>query len=162
MLRDEQIFVAHKASNPKKYPPSESYLADYPREGDSLNKWHSGTDVMLQVYDDCCHVTPTLSFTRPAKYMYRSISRFGDWLLSSTIDTKLSETMAASTINERQTTTEVGELPRTDSESIISESSSSSISEDEHLGHASFGTHIGKVISIKDTHAGVPPFTNHM
>ena len=29
-----------------------------------------------------CHVLPTLSFTRPAKHMYRSVSQFGAWALA--------------------------------------------------------------------------------
>lgn len=38
--------------------------------------------MQLQVWDDLCHVAPTLSFTKPAKYMYRSIAQFGAWALA--------------------------------------------------------------------------------
>ncbi|KAL8649612.1 MAG: hypothetical protein Q9210_004296 [Variospora velana] len=82
MLRDEQIYIAHKAANPAKYPPGEAYINEYPDAADIVEKWKP-TDVQLQVWDDLCHVAPTLSFTRPAKYMYRSIAQFGAWALAT-------------------------------------------------------------------------------
>ena len=81
VLRDEQIYIAHKAADPSKYPPGEMYLDEYPEARDTIAKWKP-TDVQLQVWDDLCHVAPTLSFTRPAKYMYRSIAQFGAWALA--------------------------------------------------------------------------------
>jgi len=81
ILRDEQIYLAHKAANPAKYPPSDAYIDEYPEARDLIAKWKP-TDVQLQVWDDLCHVAPTLSFTRPAKYMYRSIAEFGAWVLA--------------------------------------------------------------------------------
>lgn len=81
MLRDEQIYLAHKAANPAKYPPGESYMDEYPGAADIIAKYKP-TDVQLQVWDDLCHVAPTLSFTRPAKFMYRSIAQFGAWALA--------------------------------------------------------------------------------
>lgn len=39
------------------------------------------TLVHLAVYDSTCHVLPTLSITRPAKFMYRSAASFGLWAL---------------------------------------------------------------------------------
>ena len=81
LLRDEQIYLAHKAANPAKYPPGEAYLDEYPQARELIAKWKP-TDVQLQVWDDLCHVAPTLSFTRPAKFMYRSIAQFGAWALA--------------------------------------------------------------------------------
>ena len=81
MLRDEQIYLAHKAANPAKYPPGEAYMSGGPNEKEIVAK-HKPTDVQLQVWDDLCHVAPTLSFTRPAKLMYRSIAQFGAWALA--------------------------------------------------------------------------------
>ncbi|KAL9604647.1 MAG: hypothetical protein Q9219_000367 [cf. Caloplaca sp. 3 TL-2023] len=81
LLRDEQIYLAHKAANPAKYPPGEAYMNDYPDAPDIIQKWKP-TDVQLQVWDDLCHVAPTLSFTRPAKFMYRSFAQFGAWALA--------------------------------------------------------------------------------
>ncbi|KAL8810055.1 MAG: hypothetical protein Q9200_002888 [Gallowayella weberi] len=81
MLRDEQIYLAHKAANPSKYPPGEAYMNEYPEAAEIIAKYKP-TDVQLQVWDDMCHVAPTLSFTRPAKLMYRSIAQFGAWALA--------------------------------------------------------------------------------
>ena len=89
-LRDEQIYLAHKAANPQKYPPGDAFLDEHPhdRNRDQLGRWKP-TDVQLQVWDDLCHVAPTLSFTRPAKYMYRSIAQFGAWALARAQHTEI-------------------------------------------------------------------------
>lgn len=79
ILRDEQIYLAHKCANPAKYAPPEETLTEH---GAALLKKYKPTDVQLQVWDDLCHVAPTLSFTRPAKYMYRSVAQFGAWALA--------------------------------------------------------------------------------
>lgn len=79
ILRDEQIYLAHKCANPQRYLPADALLDDYARE--QIRKYKP-TDVQLQVWDDLCHVAPTLSFTRPAKYMYRSVAQFGAWALA--------------------------------------------------------------------------------
>ncbi|KAI4249569.1 MAG: hypothetical protein L6R42_008929 [Xanthoria sp. 1 TBL-2021] len=81
MLRDEQIYLAHKAANPANYPPGEAYMDEDPRAADIIGRYKP-TDVQMQVWDDLCHVAPTLSFTRPAKFMYRSIAQFGAWALA--------------------------------------------------------------------------------
>lgn len=80
-LRDEQFYIAHKAANPTAYPPGDKTLDEYDPKRETLHKY-PGTYVQLQVWDDLCHVAPTLSFTRPAKYMYRSIAQFGAWALA--------------------------------------------------------------------------------
>lgn len=79
ILRDEQIYLAHKCANPMKYAPPLETLSE--RDQELLEKYKP-TDVQLQVWDDLCHVAPTLSFTRPAKFMYRSIAQFGAWALA--------------------------------------------------------------------------------
>ncbi|RDA88087.1 hypothetical protein CP532_5285, partial [Ophiocordyceps camponoti-leonardi (nom. inval.)] len=79
LLRDEQIYLAHKCANPERYAPDSGRLTD---SGSDLLARYKPTDVQLQVWDDLCHVPPTLSFTRPAKYMYRSIAQFGAWALA--------------------------------------------------------------------------------
>lgn len=88
VLRDEQIYLAHKAANPSKYPPGKAYLDEHPEAREIIRKWKP-TDVQLQVWDDLCHVAPTLSFTRPAKYMYRSIAQFGAWTLARAQKTEI-------------------------------------------------------------------------
>lgn len=74
VLRDEQIYLAHKCANPSQYLPPDSNLDERARA--QIAKYKP-TDVQLQVWDDLCHVAPTLSFTRPAKYMYRAVAQFG-------------------------------------------------------------------------------------
>ena len=80
LLRDEQIYLAHKAARPLEFPPNEAYLENHPEARNFLSECKP-TYVQLQVWDDLCHVAPTLSFTKPAKHMYRSIARFGSWAL---------------------------------------------------------------------------------
>ncbi|KAL8790950.1 MAG: hypothetical protein Q9213_000375 [Squamulea squamosa] len=105
MLRDEQIYLAHKAANPAMYPPGEAYMSEYPDAADLIAKYKP-TDVQLQVWDDLCHVAPTLSFTRPAKYMYRSIAQFGAWALAKAqkIDIDIMDDDAVSVISFRSDT----------------------------------------------------------
>jgi hypothetical protein len=81
LLRDEQIYIAHKAAQPLAYlpPPSNNQTAE---EIQAQASRYKPTNVNLQVWDDLCHVGPTLSFTRPAKHMYRSIAQFGAWALA--------------------------------------------------------------------------------
>ncbi|KAH8126799.1 hypothetical protein ACSS6W_002386 [Trichoderma asperelloides] len=79
ILRDEQIYLAHKCANPAKYAPADEVLTDHGRR---LLAKYKPTYVQLQVWDDLCHVAPTLSFTSPAKYMFRSIAQFGAWALA--------------------------------------------------------------------------------
>ncbi|KAH8637217.1 hypothetical protein IG631_09052 [Alternaria alternata] len=81
LLRDEQIYLAHKAAQPLAYipPPSNNQTVESIQAQAASYK---PTNVQLQVWDDLCHVTPTLSFTRPAKHMYRSIAQFGAWALA--------------------------------------------------------------------------------
>jgi acetyl esterase/lipase len=81
ILRDEQIYLAHKAANPGKYALGDGYQAEYDPKNEVLNKYKP-TDVQLQIWDDLCHVAPTLSFTRPASFMYRSIAQFSAWALA--------------------------------------------------------------------------------
>ncbi|EGE03697.1 lipase/esterase family protein [Trichophyton equinum CBS 127.97] len=81
LLRDEQIYLAHKAANPEAYPPNDDILAKYDPDRKILSQYKP-TYVQLQVWNNICHVAPTLSFTRPAKYMYRSVAQFSAWALS--------------------------------------------------------------------------------
>ncbi|KAI9712478.1 MAG: hypothetical protein M1812_006894 [Candelaria pacifica] len=141
MLRDEQIYLAHKAANPGKYPPGQAYLDEHPAARETISKW-KGTDVVLQVWDDLCHVGPTLSFTRPAKFMYRSIAQFGAWALARAQKTEI-------------------EILDDDEVSIIS-SGSDSDSSDETANEK-----LGANGKLTDSHIGkagdpLPPFRHHM
>ncbi|KAI0870001.1 hypothetical protein GGS24DRAFT_505211 [Hypoxylon argillaceum] len=86
ILRDEQIYLAHKCADPVKYPPGDIHMDETARQ--QVSRFNP-TDVQLQVWDDLCHVAPTLSFTRPAKYMYRSIAQFGAWALARAQKTEI-------------------------------------------------------------------------
>jgi acetyl esterase/lipase len=152
MLRDEQIYLAHKAANPSKYPPGDAYLDEYPEARDIIKKWKP-TDVQLQVWDDLCHVAPTLSFTRPAKYMYRSIAQFGAWCLARAGKTEI-------------------EILDDDDVSIISTGSDTESDEgkterrEKSRAHAA-GTNGANANAIKAQQVGkagdpLPPFHNHM
>ncbi|CAJ2505445.1 Uu.00g128390.m01.CDS01 [Anthostomella pinea] len=79
ILRDEQIYLAHKCAHPEKYLPGDINMHESARK--QLARFKP-TDVQLQIWDDLCHVAPTLSFTHPAKFMYRSIAQFGAWALA--------------------------------------------------------------------------------
>ncbi|KAH6894418.1 hypothetical protein B0T10DRAFT_251577 [Thelonectria olida] len=79
ILRDEQIYLAHKCANPERYALPEEAMDEAAK---ARLAEYKPTDVQLQIWDDLCHVAPTLSFTRPAKYMYRSVAQFGAWALA--------------------------------------------------------------------------------
>ncbi|KAJ4413823.1 hypothetical protein N0V85_003406 [Neurospora sp. IMI 360204] len=79
ILRDEQIYLAHKCAHPEKYLPPEAMMDEHAW---AQLRQYPPTDVQLQVWDDLCHVAPTLSFTRPAKYQFRAIAQFGAWALA--------------------------------------------------------------------------------
>lgn len=85
LLRDEQIYIAHKAANPSAYLPNKKVMDEFDPERKIVDKYPP-THVVLQVWDDLCHVPHTLSFTRPAKYMYRSVAQFGAWALARAQD----------------------------------------------------------------------------
>ncbi|KAH8149306.1 uncharacterized protein LAJ45_06846 [Morchella importuna] len=147
VLRDEQIYLAHKAANPATYPTWEGHLADDQtgRQKASVDKWPP-TKVWLQIYDDCCHVTPTLSFTRPAKFMYRAIAHFGAWALTNATHTKI-------------------EVVEDDDISIISSSDSANFdeSEDDNSTTEPTGHKLQQRGTIRDADStNVPPFEKNM
>ncbi|ERS98067.1 hypothetical protein HMPREF1624_04845 [Sporothrix schenckii ATCC 58251] len=86
ILRDEQMYVAHKCADPAKYAGPEASLDE---EAKAQIARYPPTDVQLQVWDDLCHVATTLSFTRPAKFMFRSIAQFGAWVLARAQKTEI-------------------------------------------------------------------------
>ncbi|KAL7938473.1 Alpha/Beta hydrolase protein [Trichoderma chlorosporum] len=107
LLRDEQIYLAHKCANPRKYAPPDADLTDHGRR---LLAKYKPTYVQLQVWDDLCHVAPTLSFTSPAKYMYRSVAQFGAWALAraQNRDIEIMDDDAISVITSSGSDTEAG------------------------------------------------------
>jgi acetyl esterase/lipase len=81
LISDEQVYFAHKAANPTAFPPSDEILDRWDPDRTILNKYPP-TNVHLQVWNDVCHVPHTLAWTKPAKYMYRSVAQFGAWALA--------------------------------------------------------------------------------
>lgn len=63
LLRDEQLYIAHKAA----FPGVFGGAGEYPP-----------TKVHLQVFEHACHVLPALAWTKPAKRMARSIAGFAE------------------------------------------------------------------------------------
>ncbi|WVR08240.1 hypothetical protein IAU60_005287 [Kwoniella sp. DSM 27419] len=78
LLRDEIIYLAHKAAAPTTYPPGQLTLSQYPDQAQMVTKY-APTKVHLQIYEGCCHVVPTLSWTRSSKFMYRACANFNIW-----------------------------------------------------------------------------------
>ncbi|KAF5866659.1 hypothetical protein ETB97_010754 [Aspergillus alliaceus] len=135
-LRDEQFYVAHKAANPTAYPPNDAILDQYDPNRRTLHKY-PGTHVQLQLWDDLCHVATTLSFTHPAKYMFRSIAQFGAWALACAQGT---------------------EIDIVDDTDITPTSSNSSDSPDT----AADVTQQGAVATVGKAGDPLPPFKEHM
>ncbi|KAF8514646.1 lipase/ esterase [Hysterangium stoloniferum] len=73
VLRDEMVYLAHKAAHPDRYPINEDAKKIYPP---IRNPEMRPTFVHLQIYDDTAHVLPLFSFITPAKYCYRAITLF--------------------------------------------------------------------------------------
>ncbi|KZV82439.1 alpha/beta-hydrolase [Exidia glandulosa HHB12029] len=79
VLRDEVIYMAHRAAHPERYPIKDEIRQMYPKL-DGIESKYGPTKVHLQVYDDVCHVLPLFSFTTPAKFCYRAIATFCKWV----------------------------------------------------------------------------------
>lgn len=54
--------------------PSSITLSQYPEQKALIDKYKP-TKVHLQIHEGCCHVVPTLSWTKSAKYMYRACAK---------------------------------------------------------------------------------------
>ncbi|KAK3995807.1 hypothetical protein QBC44DRAFT_233031 [Cladorrhinum sp. PSN332] len=143
VLRDEQIYLAHKCANPSQYLPPEALMTEQARAQIAR---YQATDVQLQVWEDLCHVAPTLSFTRPAKHMYRSIAQFSAWALARAQQTSI-------------------DILDDDQISVISSSSStdSSPANDESPNSKTESkASIGRVTTSYFQSPTLPPFENHL
>ncbi|KAH8106038.1 alpha/beta-hydrolase [Cristinia sonorae] len=76
LLRDEIVYLAHKAASPKDFPTRNGVLKEGRRQKENAEKFQTPTKVHLQVYDDMCHVLTVFTFIDSAKYAYRSITEF--------------------------------------------------------------------------------------
>ena len=77
VLRDEIIYLAHRAARPEQYPLKKELLDANERcRHDAELYNHKPTKVHLQVYDGQPHVLTLFSFTTSARYAYRAIASF--------------------------------------------------------------------------------------
>lgn len=161
ILRDEQIYLAHKCANPEQYLPPEESLTDHGRE---QIKKYKPTYVQLQVWDDLCHVGPTLSFTKPAKYMYRSVSQFAAWALARAQNTEIeilddsdiSVITSSGTDSDAEEARRVSHHPNHHPHQPTTNNSPRPLQQDEEAAHQESKGLVGK--------AGdpLPAFKNHM
>jgi acetyl esterase/lipase len=160
LLKDEQIYVAHKAAQPLAYlpPPSNNQTAETIQAEGSR---HRPTNVQLQVWDDLCHVAPTLSFTRPAKHMYRSIAQFGAWALAraqkTTID--IMDDDSISIVSEDSSTSSAATAPANPSADAIKLSMPQSA---QHVGFESVKDKADKGTKVGKAGDALPAFESHM
>ena len=158
LLKDEQIYLAHKLANPKDFPPNETVMREFDPERKILDKYPP-TDVQLQVWEDLCHVTPTLSFTRPAKYMYRSIAQFGAWALAraqeKTIDIQNDD--AISIISSVS-----GEAEEDDTKSMAESTSKDTNGSFEKKDRPAAESKHGAIGAVGKAGDPIPPFKDHM
>jgi hypothetical protein len=162
LLHDEQVYLAHKVAQPLAYipPPSNHQTAT---DIEAQASKYRPTNVQLQVWEDLCHVAPTLSFTRPAKYMYRSIGQFGAWALARAQKTSI-DILDDDSISFVSTDT-------SDSSSTSSQSNQELSSADiklampqsaQHVGFESVATKTAKSYKVGRAGDPLPAFENYM
>lgn len=93
VLRDEQMYLAHKMADPESYPPGEEILV---RNGETMEDVlkYPPTDVQLLVFDHGAHAQPTLGHTNIAKHQYRAVAQFAAWALAKAqkVDIEIDDT----------------------------------------------------------------------
>lgn len=158
LLRDEQIYLAHKAANPSQYLPNDTIMREFDPDRKIVDRYPP-TDVQLQLWEDLCHVPPTLSFTRPAKYMYRSIAQFGAWALSRAQDKgiEIQNDDAISVIS-----TNSGDGEDDDSKSTADSTSRDEKDSDEKEELAKAESRLPAIGAIGKAGDPIPPFKDHM
>jgi acetyl esterase/lipase len=158
LLRDEQIYLAHKAAHPEAYPPPPSNNQTAQEISEQASRYKP-TNVQLQVWDDLCHVAPTLSFTRPAKHMYRSVAQFGAWALARAQKTSI-DILDDDDISFVSTDSESGENEKKEKKEKKNKKSDGHA--EPHMGTDGIidrGNHEGRVGKAGDP---LPPFEHHM
>lgn len=93
VLRDEQMYLAHKMADPESYLPAEEILV---RNGETMEDVlkYPPTDVQLLVFDHGAHAQPTLGHTNIAKHQYRAVAQFAAWALAKAqkVDIEIDDT----------------------------------------------------------------------
>lgn len=74
MLRDEIVYLAHRAAYPNAYPVRESVLKEARRQQENVEKFTRPTKVHLQVFDGMCHVVTVFMFTKSVSGLIGSFS----------------------------------------------------------------------------------------
>ncbi|WFC96443.1 hypothetical protein MBRA1_003100 [Malassezia brasiliensis] len=94
VLRDEVVYVAHKAANPDKFPLRDELMNRFPQTRAAYERYRSQpTQVHLQVFDGQCHVFTMFMQTTAAKYAFRAMASFIKYVtgapMSSTVPTSV-------------------------------------------------------------------------
>jgi len=81
VLRDEQVFLAHKMADPERYAPCDDILIRNGNTFEDVCKWPP-TKVQLISFDGGCQAQPTPGHTNIAKHQYRAVAQFTAWALA--------------------------------------------------------------------------------
>ncbi|CDS01955.1 uncharacterized protein SPSC_03047 [Sporisorium scitamineum] len=77
VLRDEIVYLAHRAAHPHRYPLRKDLLDHSARNRENAEKYDSQpTKVHLQIYDQMCHVLTAFAFTSQSRFAYRAVASF--------------------------------------------------------------------------------------
>ncbi|KAG2013285.1 endoplasmic reticulum protein [Coprinopsis cinerea AmutBmut pab1-1] len=76
VLRDEIIYLAHRAAHPSEFPARKGLVRDSQRQKENVKNFTKPTKVHLQVFDGMCHVLTVFMFASSTRYAYRSIAEF--------------------------------------------------------------------------------------
>lgn len=115
VLRDEIVYIAHRAAYPEQYPTRKGALREARRQQGNVERFTRPTEVHLQVFDDMCHVLTVFTFTESAKHAYRSIAEFVKHVTDHDEDYLAQHPFPQSSDPEREAATET-DSSRQDSE----------------------------------------------
>ncbi|GME56178.1 Alpha/beta hydrolase fold-3 [Neofusicoccum parvum] len=162
LLCDEQIYLAHKAASPMDYLPDLSKMT--PEEQEKVREEaqkYPPTDVKLEVWDDLCHVTHTLSFTRPAKLMYRGVAQFSAWALARA-QNKPIDILDDDAVSHISSSSESGNETSAVNSSVDTLQQSKDQAQDVAQGSGESKDKKDKKDAVGRAGDGIPPFKNHM
>lgn len=87
VLRDEIIYLAHKAAHPSQFVLRDELLDLFPQTRETQTRFAAHpTKVHLQVYDAQCHVFTMLAKTPPARNAFRAIASFVKLVTGAPLD----------------------------------------------------------------------------
>ncbi|KAG0151098.1 hypothetical protein CROQUDRAFT_651624 [Cronartium quercuum f. sp. fusiforme G11] len=104
-LRDEVIYLAHRAAQPERYQLSARMKERNQIDRHDVEVNWKPTLVHLQVYNSTCHMFSVMGWTDPAKYCYRSMASFCRLVidLNKGKESNVDEDKANQTIRKGQT-----------------------------------------------------------